>query len=115
MFFPQVTLTIERHYGSSGSLQVRYITFSGTALGGMDYQQIEPGAFGAVNMDAGQTTAQIFIDVSQADLGLIYFCKLSFPNNLEPFSLPLTLIYVHSHVNIGSLASPFSLKFLQPP
>ena len=60
----QVTLTIERHYGSRGSVQVRYITFSHTALGGVDYTQINPGAFGAVNMDDGQTTAQIFIDVS---------------------------------------------------
>ena len=59
-----MTLTIERRYGSLGSIQIRYLTWSGTATGGVDFVQIEPGAFGAVNMNEGQTTAYIFIQVN---------------------------------------------------
>ena len=77
-----MTLTIERHYGSRGSVQVRYITFSHTALGALDYMQIEPGAFGAVNLDDGQTTAQIFIDILPD----------SFPEEDEQFYVNLTSV-----------------------
>ena len=59
--YHQVTLYIERQFGSLDNIQIRYETEGSTAVAGIDFVQIEDGA---VSLDSKQTTTSIFVRVS---------------------------------------------------
>ena len=61
-FSRQVTLNIERVFGSLGAIQIRYNTYSDSALGGVDFSEIHNGA---VNMEPRQTRSSIFVQVTE--------------------------------------------------
>ena len=56
----QVTLHLERMFGSQDNIQVRYETVSGTAVAGVDYIDILDGA---ITIDAGQTEASFYVQI----------------------------------------------------
>ena len=56
----EVVLNVRRKYGSEDNIQVRYRTFSGTAVGGSDFSPIQSGA---ITMDAGQTESSVFLQI----------------------------------------------------
>ena len=58
----QVTLYVERLFGSQGSIQIRYHTTGDVAVAGIDFEHIENGA---VTLDSRQTTSSIFVRVSR--------------------------------------------------
>ena len=51
---------VQRVFGSLDDIQIRYQTVSGTAVGGVDYKPVENGA---ITMNSGQTSAEIYIQV----------------------------------------------------
>lgn len=58
----QITLNVQRLYGSQDSIQVRFQTYSGTATPGVDFKEILNGA---ITMDAGETASTIYVQVSR--------------------------------------------------
>ncbi|CAH1797156.1 unnamed protein product [Owenia fusiformis] len=91
----EVTLTIERIYGSLDNIQIDYQTIDGTAVGGsldpqFDYVTIDQGS---LTMAAMQISATILIQINQDN----------FPEQDENFSIHLTRVQ-----KLPSSSGPFA-------
>ena len=59
-FYFQLSVVIERGYGSREAVQIRYETVDGTAIASYDYQ---PVLRGAVTLSTGEKSTPVFIQV----------------------------------------------------
>ncbi|XP_066273052.1 adhesion G-protein coupled receptor V1-like isoform X1 [Branchiostoma lanceolatum] len=83
----QVSLTVERQFGVLNNTRIMYMTSSGTAVAGQDF---EPVTSGSIVMESGERTVQILVPLLQDSLNIPELDEFFFVNITSVEVLPST-------------------------